>query len=480
MTFEQTPNTKTYHKINLSNEYYNFQTKVEAENPNKIIAISCKPTTKNNELIANNLSVIGNANLQILYLDNENKLKSIIKTIEYSTTFENIQGSQFFIVCEEKETNAQILSETEIIINSTFEFKINTLVCNEIVGVKPGSLEIFEKVKNIEVQTLSAVADDKILIVDESDLSADRILKCESACNLTKTNVVDNVIIVDGELLVWLCSELEGNIKNTFKRIEFSSEISAMGARPENLVDANLKIDSCVASISQSGTSGILNINATLKVEALVFANKSIDLLEDAYSDKNELIISSTGFLNEKFVAKQSVENELTITLTTKEKTVNLGSILAVTSPFVTKNEKGAVVECTIIYKHAETDNLESVILSSPINQINPDIISNIIIKSFSKKKAKEVDVELAVICSNIQITECYELYTSSIEVGPELEQDNKSVIVYQAVSGQTIFSIAKDLKVNPQILKEQNSNLEDIMPQDKKIVLYKRALAQF
>ena len=468
--------TKTYFKKNLGTEKYSFQAKLHCEEIESIVAASCTPAIRNHENLSGSVSLSGVAKVEIVFQDKQQILRSVSQMIDFSPSFEGKSAEQFFFSCKEEETSAQLLQNDEVVVSSVFAIEMEGLSSCELIAPAPGN-EFFEQTKTINLQVLSAVSDDKIVVVDETEISATGILKTDATCLVSKVTPSDDALVVDGELLVSVCSEIDGNPKTTFKRIEFSSEVAALGAKPTNLADFSCNIESCTATIVEGGTNATLTISATLKFVALCFETTPVVVLDDAFSVASDLMVSTTGFENQKFVEKTYAETNLSATLATKDKTVNMGSILAVVSPIVVETEKGLSLECTVIYRHAETDKVESIVLNAPVFV---EKNSRIVIKSFAKKKAKEVDIELVAVSTKESIESTYETYVSAIEEGAPLEADNKAIVVYSATKGQSLFSIAKALKASPDTLKNQNLDLDDILPENRKIVLYKKVTAKF
>ena len=478
MSFENKINTKTYKSIKFGFEKYNFQTKIQNDEIKTILSITTNPTIKSHENLSGLINLSGLAKIDIVYLDTNDTIHSLSQISEFNTSVENKNAEQFFFNCFEQETSASLLANNEVLISSVFCIEINGIISTEINAPSTGNAEIFEQIKTIDVQSLSAISDDRIIVSDESEIAATGIVKTEANCVVTKVTPAEDMLTVDGELLVSICSEIDGNLKTTFKRIEFSSEVSALGAKPSNIANYFANVETYTATITNEGTNAVLNITATIKFGAFLFQNNQIQLIEDAYSTTKELILSTSGFENQLFLHKNKEEHDLTVNLTTKDKTVNMGSILAVLSPIYSFKEKVSTIECTVIYKHAETDKIESIILSGTVPTF--ENIPSIILKSFTKKKAKEIEIDIAVITENIEEATNYETYITEIEEGSAFEVDNKAIIVYQALAGQTLFSVSKALKTSPDTLKSQNAELEDVFTYDRKVVLYKKATPLF
>lgn len=472
----ETINTKTYSKINPENRSYTFQAKLHGEDIAKIVAVSTHPAIKKYEN-ANNLTVAGQAKVDVLYENTEGALRSISDMIDFNASLEQAKGEHLSLTCKEVETSAELLQGSEIIISSVFDIEIEGVESTDIIAPM-ASAEYFNQLKTIEYQSLAATSDDKIVVVDECEISASSILKSDAVLTITKVSATEDALLVDGELLVSICSEIDNNPKTTFKRIEFSSEVAALGAKASNTIDYSASIESFTAILANEGTNGALTISATIKFNALCFNNSALEVIEDVYSTSRELIVTTTGTYTQKFIEKEYTEKDCSVVLSAKDKNINMGTVLAVVSPLLVKGQNNTGVECTVVYRHAETDKIESVVLEGELNYDLP--ACDVIIKSFTKRKAKEVEVELSLIEKTYKEESSFSTYVSNIEEGEEIEPDNKAIVIYQATIGQSLFSIAKALKVDPETLLLQNSDLENVMPTDRKVILYKKSVATF
>ena len=474
MAFEQINNLKSYKKTSAAKTVQSTQNKIELEDAKKVLSVATTAVVTKYEVDAETLTAFVSARTNVIYENNDGIIKNTQKDFDFNFSQSLPVGEQFSFLVNEKETTIEQIETNNYITTTKFEIETFVLVQTEFCAIKPGSEGVFEKTKQISVQTLCATCADKFAVSSEAEITATSVLFSDAKCTITSTTATDDAIVVDGELMVCVLTEIDGNIKQTYKKIDFSGEVVALGLKKDNSVVAKAQVENLSVSLSNAGANATLAIGATIAVSAECFAQSSVDVVEDAFSETKDLLVSSQGIeinhITKSFYTKQ----EIGAVLQTKDKNVNMGTILAVLSP----KYESETVSCQVIYREAETDQIASTIMLANIE--NADDGSEMIVKSFAKKRSKEVMVELEAISNEINEQNTFEVFASQIEEGAESEEDNKGIIVYSAKKDQDLFSVAKSLKANPQLLKEQNPDLFDIMPEDRKIIYYRSQQIKF
>lgn len=470
MAFEQITNLKSYKKIKSAGNIESTQIKFEIDNLKTILAAYTSANVSRFEVDGEKATIFAGSKTTIVFVDSENKIASTEKFSEFSFLTAAPSALVSFELVE-KETTIEKIDANQFVATAKFDVVTSATIQTDFSAVKPGTEKMIEKTKTIKLQNISATCQDKFVVTDESEITATSILSSEAQCVITSTTAIEDAIVVDGELFVSVVSEIDGNIKQTFRKIDFSGEVVALGLKKDNLVDAKAFVDSFDVTLSSAGANATLNITASIGISALCFGKSEIAVVEDAFSEQNELVVSSQGVdicsLSKSYYACQ---NGGTV-LQTKDKNVNMGTILAVVSP---KLEKG-ILTCTVIYREAETDEISSIIMFANVDVDSE--FAGIAIKSFAKKRAKEVMVEYEIFSQTTEQNENYEVFASAIEEGGLLEENNKGIIVYCAKKGDDLFAVAKALKANPEVLKAQNANLDNLVEADRKIIFYRSCI---
>lgn len=474
MTFEKNPTTKTYKKINDIETVQTVQAKVDLANLKNILSCGTTALVKKYEHDGEHVTAQAIATFKVLYITEDNSFASAETTSEFTFTLAAPVANYFRFNLQEVETTVDATNPTEAVVCAKFNVKVAALSQSDFAGVKPGTEGAIEKIDTVTIQTIGAIADDKLAVSYETEITANSVLCCEANVALTSATATTDAVLVEGELYANILTEIDGNLKQTFKTIEFSGEVSALGLKPNSVVDVRACIENITATLENGGTNATLQLAATVAINGECYQNEEIEVVTDAYTENKELIITTNGMELSSVLETKYKQKEVGVVLQTKDKSVNMGTILAVCAP---KFDNGNIV-CNVIYRHAETDEILSTLMFAAAEELNA--CYNLLVKSFAKKRAKEVLVELEATTVHTEQNEQYIVYASEIEEGNDIEDTNKGIVVYAAKKGQELFDVAKALCVRPEILKTQNEALEDILQEDRKIIYYKPLYKQF
>ena len=474
MAFEQNQTIKTYKKIKLKEIQQNIQTKVELPGLKTVLSADGTAAVLHYDRNGENVNATGTATIKILYLNEDGNFVCQQKVVDFAFEQPAPVANYFKFLINETGTTTETTSQNEAIVTSKFSIETSALLQNEVESVKPGTNSAIEKTNNVQIQTISALVEDKLAVSFDTEITANSIVFSDAKVVLNSATATEDAVVVDGELLVDVLTELDGNLKQTYKSIEFSGEVAALGLKTDSIVDIAANVESFSTTLDNNGTNATLSIAATVSINGECYSNIETEIVEDAFCESNELIISTQGQSLYNVVTSEYKQKDIGIILQTKDKNVNMGTVLAVLSP---KYENGNIF-CTAIYRHAETDEIFSTIMySSTEDCLNH---TQLVVKSFAKKRTKEIMVELTAINLHCDVEENYITYASKIEIGANIESSNKGIIVYAARKGQELFDVAKSLNVNPNVLKEQNTDLCDIFQEDRKIIYYRPMSKQF
>lgn len=480
MTFEQNPISKTYSKIKIETREESIQQKIEAEDIKSILSASSNLVVKSFEANQNTLTANVECGLTTIFANGQNHVATVSSVAQAAPSFDVPIAHSYHFDIKETETQIEVLSATNAVATTKYEIIVYAIVPQEFSGIKCGTAGVFEQTKTIAYQTLAAVSSDKIIVVDEMELAAESIVAHHEKCTITKITPLEDTLVVDGELLVSILSEIDQNTKTTFKKVEFSSEVSAFGAKQGVVVLPYLSIENCNLVLANGGTGAVCTISATLKFDAECFANTTMDVVEDAFCEDKQLLITTSGLNTTTFEDSKFVSSELSISLSTKDKNVNMGTILAVVDPHYQTAQNGGEILCTAIYRHAETDELASCVLCAHVAKQDSDTYPQIVVKSFAKKKPKEVAAEVVVLTSTQKDSTEFVTFAQNIEEGEAYENEGHGIVVYSATKDDSLFAVAKALHVSPEMLKAQNAELPEVFAENKKVLLYRKNLAKF
>lgn len=493
MAFESTEKFKLWTNKTLKTEEVLVSTKLPATLAGRVLVVNSRPMIKGFEQVGDEINISGRLAVNVVFKDINGVLDSSSTVVDFSHRLQAGGDGQYFVFARELQSTIEAISEKEISVSSSIELVLTKMEAEEISFLKAGNENCFEETRKIEVQTLQTIANEKFPVVEEFEIDADKVLSCDATVVQRVITSFADGFLVEGEIFSSLLVEKEGEVKNVFKNIQFTQEVAALGSKPNLVTNGKIFLNACTPTVVESENDKLLTtLSLSIGFVGFGYETKEVETLQDIFSDKNQLIVSRQGFgINAVKGFENTVSNQ-TLLLMTKEKTVSFGSIVGVTDLNMSRDFKiekdgsgEGFVQCTVVYKHSETDELSSLVMGAPVTlQVDQASIADAQVvcnlKSFSKKKAKEIEIEIEVIQTKTVISEKFEYFVNAVEQGEKVEESQFAITVYAAEKGQTLFEIAKAMQVAPSIISSQNQNLPEVLPESRKIVLYRQNTARF
>ena len=312
---------------------------------------------------------------------------------------------------------------------------------------------------------------------------------------LGKVEPRDNYVIVSGIVEVDGCLQGGDNPSDIITHshtFDFSTEVALDGIDENSIIHNQLSILYNEIKVSSTEEEGglLVNVYIPLLYNGYVFKKNTMAIIDDVYSSKNYLSVTSENF--ETLIGKNPIKF--------KDNISGSASILE-TSPFIdnilgvctnnivlaSSNVLGdklfveGVANATVVYFTKETSSITSVQVEMPfsveekVDGVEADVVTlclnNVTARS---KRGKEIEVsaELSVYADMSSINS--ETIISQVVVGEEKPNDDCTLYVYIARPGQTVWDIAKEMSVSEDIILEQNEGLELPLKGGEKIVIYR------
>lgn len=472
---KQETEQKIYVKKKFTEEDFTLNAQMEAEGIRKVLAVKVMPSVKNHELVSGELSVDAKALLSVTYEAEKGIVKTINGMTDFNPRIKADTNNKIFVSIETVKCSAGTLGSKDVTINASLKCEVYELACESITVFTPDTPDVFVTREKKEIRALTAMAEETFSAVLEFEIGAGDVIASDSAIITKKAKALTDMIVVEGEIIFNLFQKSGDLHKSITRKIEFNQEVAALGAKAGQEVDAQTLLTSVSSSVSNNGDQSIATISAGIKVEALIFEKREIEIITDIFSDKNELLVSIEGFENQKVVSNEIRDTVETITLSSKEKSINIGEVIGVIN---VTNKEERTIEATVLHQDPETKEINSCllvgILPDSLNEKEIKILS-IIPRTINRRKAKEVEAEMMISFEKVLFSKEYEQYIANIEPRGEIAADSSAITVYSGTKGQTLFQLAKALRVSPEVLKAQNPDLDDVLSCDRRIVLYKQ-----
>ena len=468
----------------------------------KILAVdSCVSTSPDITINNNEAQISGKLMLNILYVDTEG----------------NVNGENHISPFTYKLKDEKIENGVKLV--------VNTYVMDNDVASKGGNdLKVVANVnfdvtliKNCERKYLANCGDDtytKLAEVTnlaytkdccerfEEDLEATvkgtslKVLNTSVELEVKDVNTGTNFAVVEGELFARILY-VDGNEANELQTIvinkQFKQEFEVEGVNKETTLDLMpyLIYDEIAVTLNEKEEGEEFCVKVPMLMCFNFYEKTSTMNIVDMYSSKELIEVSREDFsgdnLNAPFVVEGKIEGSVIISDENPRVdkyfcTTNVHAMS--TNAYVKDNTIyiEGITTANVIYLNDETDGLQAVQIEIPFVISNQtDLADNVNLGlklclenvDVMVKRGREIffDAKLkALVLASEEYT--YSAITKVDAIG-EVAPKDASLEIYFGKNGESIWDIAKNLKIPSELILNQNPNLADPLEKDENIAIY-------
>lgn len=445
----------------------------------------------------------------------------------------NYSGSLAVNVVFQKEDGEVENLQTKTMVNGRFENPgfvvggavqiVPNIISNELERTNENSARLktnvelaFYHLKNQEINIYTGGEDDIFVMQSEIPLSTftnkncfnftqpvllecksriGKILSVSAGALVKKAETLDSIIVFEGDIFATALVTLEEEPTRfiSLSNLEpFREEVEDGTAKKESLIVANARV------ICENVESRLLEENLGVEISVPVkicyelFENKNITVVTDAYAIKNEISLTTSGFNSTEILGNETFDLKIDGNVTLDEGLPRIDKVLAVDSAYLTltnvvyENRElliEGIAHATIIYLNDDENTINSVEIEIPFSQTEHTAldaeVANVKLQTMihdvdaTAKRGRELFVDGKIKASAWFNKTVANAIISDIQRGEEISPNSSAIEIYFAVSGQTLWDIAKDLKVPENVLKNQNPELIEPLNGGEKIIYY-------
>jgi len=436
-------------------------------------------STLNAEMMGDNLQIVGTFHCNVFYLSGERALSTGVVQLELNEKCKLGEVEAITVIPRIKDTKLVKESSEQILVTAVVELKIYGVVSTEICVVEGEEEGCYTCSKSTKINQLVASANTSFTLTSPLDIvdEPSKVLMVESTSSIARVSAQENYVEVEGtvNLDVWM-SEGE-QIKKVQKSIDFTEEVPMLNCNPDLLLDY-MVFDKAVNLVLEENAVA----DITISISLLGFSSREVNLIQDAFSDSKLLDLTISSFDNVIYEPTRVFSERKNLIADTSEKKrideiVFVGGSVAEVLAIESKDdviEVSGNVRVPVIYKNYDNDEVLSSNLISPFDiklsteskegereqNICVEVSSRV--NAYKNKAGKEVslvvDFEGTISCESV----LSEQLVSKIEKSEERAKKRSSIIVYKPKKDESLFNIAKTLRVSPDVLRLQNPQLEE------------------
>lgn len=466
----------------------------------KVLNCEITPYATNKQISANNLTVEGEAVINVMYVSPSGELFCSEFVSPFKKHFElekSIENGYSEVHVTPSVHSCRAVTERKISIRSSLKLDVRVTVIEKKQIFSDIDSDCFEQLKGEIIATTPLGKAQKTIIVDEEIFIPDnlpdakRIIRANAVSSITDCKIIADKTILKGNLKVniFYCTEENEFIKYS-TNIPFNQIIDVVGITEFCDCDAKSLICGFSLTSRSSDENESRKFLLVCKLELSVFArcNSNIPVIYDTYSTKftttpkcNEVKFSKIlKNIDEAFLCKKTLNFS-------KEQEAKIIDVWCTSGATTVKYQKNSVIICgNILAKtlYEGSDGMpcfmEKIIdFEYPINLDNdfntplcyPEIkISDC---DFLITALGEPEIKLELLIHAV----IYDSYSHFVITNLEIDESNiinntSSLIAYYADKGEKIWEIAKSFSAKQSELLNLNHLSEDVIQNPKMLLI--------
>ncbi len=498
MTFEEN-NFNVVKKTKLTKGQFNVECNI-AVTCAKILTATASASVVSSEVLNGNINYAGNIDVKLVYMTEDGEIGTTNSVCPFTSSFvgENIvNGQKALISVKVVETNLESLSSDNIRLVVSLEQSGVLISSNEIHSVQSSASDICSKTEEINVIRFVGEATENITVSSEFSVreQVKKLILTESQVMLKNVESGVNFVSVSGEVITRvLCLTENDKFETGYVYDTFKEEVELEGATRESLVEGYgfVKNDGVRTELEEGDKGVKLNIEVPVLLAVKAYEEATVIVVKDLYSTTNEIKVSTESFDMTTVCPMEIVESKIDGTLTLDENQPRVDKIMfvggnnvVVSNSYLKDGEIfiEGIASTTVVYLNDELNNLNSVQIDVPF--VISDKFNNEIIDGILNVDAVVSDVDVVVkkgrefyydakvkACVNY----CHDIVSGVISKAETLEaypEKDYGMELLFAHAGQEAWDIAKEARINEEILILQNPEVVFPLAEDKNLILF-------
>ena len=465
----------------------------------KVLSVTANVSSVSVELFDKEAKLNGEILMSVLYKTTDDQ----INTVSSSCNFDDVLKNDNILAEHKSFVNAKILSVSPSSLdNNNVKFVVVLEVelentCNKDVEIYNSNDEsICLKTDEMQVTKLCGINCAQFNVESNSTLNENikKVLCVDSNVVVNETTAGEGYVVINGTVCTYLVVLTEENkfkshqICNEFKQeIEFAE----MTSDCLNEVCVSVKKQDIKVTLEEGAQ---LSLNIVVPVKACVkqYKQQTIDVVSDVYGTKFELELEKKQFDNVNFYKPKYFESKIEGNLVLSENEPRIDKVLANSAPTLKVTNSyfadgnvyiEGIINTNVIYLNDEDEQIYSVEMEVPFKvsektsleqeNVNVNVISMVSDCDCMAKRGREIffDCKLKTYAQFSSV--CNYEVLSSVKQGRVYPQNESAIEIYFAKKGNTVWDIAKELKITEETLLTQNPDLMSPLENDEKVIVY-------
>lgn len=466
----------------------------------KVLAVSTVASVTSSEVLSGSINYSGNVDVKLVYLNDEGEIGVLASTCPFTSKFEGEQ-----IVNGQKALIRVKVVDNQI--EGVGDDGVRVLVNLQQSGVLVGSEEVHTIAsqdpdvctKTEEMQVVRFVGQQSDTFETTSELTIrepiKKLILAESQALVKSCEGGANFVSVAGEIVTRvLYLTGEDKFETGYVYEPFKQEVELEGTTRDSQVEAHafVKCESIKTEVQESDKGIKLTICTPVLLTVKAYEKANVTVIKDLYSTVADIKVDTESFDMSMVCPMEVVEGKIDGTLTLDDEKPRVDKILfvggnnvVVSNAYVKDGEVNieGIASTSVVYLNDETNSLNSVLVEVPFvitDKFNHENVEGILDVDavvcdvdVVVKKGRELYYDAKVRAS---VNYCHPVISGVITNAEKLEEYQErdyGMELLFAHAGQDAWDIAKEARVNEQLLLEQNPDILFPLQEDKTLVLF-------
>ena len=499
MAFER-ENFNVARKIALSPSALTVECNVSAGcNVTKVLSLSVESFVQNSEVLNGVINYSGTVDTRLVIMAEDGQINTICSSCPFSSRFENSEietGQEAFIKVKVIDYNVESIGGDMVKIAVNLEQKGFVIGNREVATISCHDEDVCIKNEEIDVIEFGGSARETFTVESEINLRENikKVILTEARVLVRNVEAGSGFVTISGDVIsrVLYLSEND-KFESGYVYDNFKEEIELEGVNRESFVegDAYVKQDEVTTEIIQDEKGGKIVVKVPLVLSVRSYRENKVTVIQDLYSVKNELNLSTESFNMTAVCPIEVVEGKIEGSLTLDEDHPRVDKLLfsggnnvTITNSYLRDGEVfiEGIAKTTAVYLNDEDSALHSVQLDVPFtisDKFNAEDGGVLMVDAVLcdvdvvVKKGREFYYDAKVKAS---VSYCHDrlggIISSATAVEEYGERDYAMEIIY-APSGKDLWEVAKHAKVKEEQISSQNPEVVFPVNEDTPIVLF-------
>lgn len=471
----------------------------------RIVCSNAKANIANVETSGKDIVYSGFVNFQIIYFGVNNEPVGVDYTAEFKEKHNSgMELNNVVPVVGVSVVDVNTMVNGDIKVVAILETTIDAIVNNStniLTGINSDTY--FTQKELLSYSNYLATASSKFEAINDIEIkdSVSKILSVCPSVYIEKVVPQDRYLMVNGGVYFDICYMTDNNmIRSHQASFEFNQEVAQDDIDEGSIIQSELQIlyNDIKVTTSIDTDNAIVNVNLPLIFMGYVFKSNSVEVVSDLFSTSHYSNISVESLSTMQSFESVEFDEKLSGNVVIHENDAFIDEILGnccgnvVVANSAIQDGKlvvEGVASTTVLYLNKEMKSIHSVEVEMPfsastkvdlIDGLNTDVQIALTQISTRARRGKEIEVTatLELYCDIYNNLDSAVIV--SVKEEDEIPESECAMSFYIARQGDTLWEIAKELKVSTNVLLAQNPTLSEPIQAGTRVVVYRQRQVEF